>query len=317
MCAAAALAWESVGIRFSMQLERGRDQQRLHVHVLLRCVRSSRWPAIAALLAAAFPHSTSGIRAWSHEAARVAAAAAAYCIKEDGRVAGPWVSAIPPVGGDARRTTGDRAGGNRSISVAELGDVVIAGCRAGVPTRDMIEANPSLAFRISAIDSVRRLYRQPHDATRPFQTIWIYGPTGTGKTTSVSALFHGTIFRATSTPTYLQSYVNERIIVFDDMTQSRHMQSTEDFIRICDPTTTDHKILYGVCRLVHEVVVFTSNFTPDEVFERTRLAPMHRRIDRIIHVPFRDVYIEQVWDLDLFMYFNKLGPMPFTHPNTV
>lgn len=277
-----------------------------------------RHTGVARLFKTAFPYSTSGIHGWDHQAAQSPGAAASYSIKADSRVAGPWVSDPPPVGRHSsrssvlgtRRTQAGSPSSRPRSSGGDLGSAVIRGVTDGVPTRTMIEAHPQLVFRISSIDAARRLYPQPHDASRPFQVIWIYGPSGTGKTTYISALFAGKIFRATSTTPFLQAYVDQEIIVFDDAHESTLLAHTEDIIRICDPTTTHHNIKYGLAVLRHNVVVFTSNFLPIDVFSRERLAPMHRRIHLILYMPSLNVVIPQRWDLANFSFVDILTPIP-------
>lgn len=200
------------------------------------------------------------------------------------------------MGGHSGRSAGGRPRRARETP-ASLGEAVIAGVRAGCTSRALIEAHPSLWTHLTHIDQCRRLFPQPHDATRPFQTMWIYGPTGTGKTSYVSALFRGSVFRATLRQPFLNSYAGEDVIVFDDVTSSHHMHHTEDFIHLCDPRTSSWRILFRDVPLVHHALVFTSNYTPNDVFDQMRLPMMHRRIHVILHVPVRDTVISQQWEL--------------------
>lgn len=303
------------GIRFAGQLERGGERGRLHMHILLRFPSPCRHTHVRKTLEETFPPDDTDISGWDHQIARDPKGAGIYVTKNDGtRVGGPWISEPPPVVGIHTTPSGSGGSNTRKIRTRdETAREIIDGVERGLDDGDMIRQNPKLLFHGSAIDRARLLFTPAPDPRRRFTVLYIYGPPGTGKTTYAPQLAGPSIFLAQSSSPFLQGYRGEDTIIFDDVTPARHEQWTEDFIRICEPTTRTHRVLYGVVTLRHSCVIMTSNFQPHEIFNRQA---MQRRINFIFEMPTRNMICPLAWNQTNILQYDPIYtciPLP-EHP---
>lgn len=97
--------------------------------------------------------------------------------------------------------------------------------------------------------------------------LWIYGPTGCGKTSSVYALFEKEgLYRRDITKQFWQSYANEPNVVIEDINNStlRQLQLTT-LKNLCDPTGFPIEQKYGNSEIIRPRIIVTSQYDIDEV----------------------------------------------------
>lgn len=96
--------------------------------------------------------------------------------------------------------------------------------------------------------------------------LWIYGPTGCGKTSSVYALFQQEgLYRRDITKQFWQSYAQEPNVVIEDMNNStlRQLQLTT-LKNLCDPTGFPIEQKYGNSEIIRPRIIVTSQYSIDE-----------------------------------------------------
>lgn len=96
--------------------------------------------------------------------------------------------------------------------------------------------------------------------------LWIWGPTGCGKTSSVWALFQADgLYRRDTAMKFWQSYGNEPNVVIEDVNNSSLRQMTLTTLKnLCDPTGFPIEQKYGPSQVIRPRIIVTSQYTIDE-----------------------------------------------------
>lgn len=97
---------------------------------------------------------------------------------------------------------------------------------------------------------------------------WIHGPSGTGKTLSVTLLFPNAYIRD-PTSKYYEGYVDQKQIVLSDFDgKCLHAMGINKLKTMCDPSGFNIEIKYGGGDMVKAQIIVTSQYTIDECFEQ-------------------------------------------------
>ena len=99
--------------------------------------------------------------------------------------------------------------------------------------------------------------------------LWIYGPTGCGKTSSVFALFQKEgLYRRDITKPFWQSYGGEPNVVIEDVNNSTLRQIKLTTLKnLCDPTGFPIEQKYGNSEIIQPRIIITSQYSIDECVE--------------------------------------------------
>lgn len=140
--------------------------------------------------------------------------------------------------------------------------------------------------------------------------IWLYGESGTGKTSLAKHLVNKTgltLFITGSSNDLFQSYNGEHAVIIDDL--RNHTIRYEDLLRITDP----HSIEYGINApsryydkaLAVELIVITSPYNPYE-FYLGEVPKSHRKIDTFAQLN-RRITLSMFLDMDYLYHVSFDG----------
>lgn len=149
----------------------------------------------------------------------------------------------------------------------------------------LAEAHPSAA--VLHLDKIKKLRidltAPPAPPRAQLINYWIWGPTGTGKSTLAKS--YGDWYKKNRTDKWFsEPFAYQEVLIYDEVTPN-----SLDFGTIS--TVTDHDPFVPECKGGYyrpyrpRIVVFTSNYRLDQCFHHDDLAALQRRI-RIVHLPF-------------------------------
>lgn len=213
-----------------------------------------------------------------------------YCSKSDTKLAGPW-SWGNKISGQGART--DLAAAAAAI-------------RSGKTRKQVAEEFPTEVIRYGRGLEQYRTAITPVERERDIETLWIWGPTGVGKTHKA---FMGVddvekIFRVEEEGKWWDGYDGQKIIMFDDFMGQVPIGKMLNYL---DKWPLQVPVKGAFVRAQWNRVVITSNFPPEECYmkkhmgmdgrgewQEDTLAPatraaLMRRITMIVHMPERGV----------------------------
>jgi hypothetical protein len=191
-------------------------------------------------------------------------AAWSYATKEDSRTEGhtPVMFGIPPRNKDNKGGVHDE--------IAKLETVMQAGRKrdyktminAGVKTQHINQI-------IKATDAYDMYHNKPEDGTE-CKGVWIRGPPGTGKSHLARAMSTSTYGEAPFTinpngKEWFDGYQGEKVIHIEDLDQNGRSYGTS-IKQWADKWACQAEIKGGHTWLRHQVLIVTSNYTPEEIF---------------------------------------------------
>ncbi|UPW40758.1 replication associated protein [Sigmofec virus UA08Rod_19468] len=224
--------------------------------------------------------------------------AAAYCQKEDTRVAGPWQFGTITVRG--KRTGLDDA---------------VAMVRSGAPLRDVIDAFPVIWVHHGRglLDLRQRLAlecdRRQFGPEGP--EVWVlYGPSGTGKSRFVASTWPDAFWKIPGEK-WWDGYDGHETVVLDDF-KDGDLRLT-DLQRLLDRYPLWVEVKGGAVPMLAKRYVITSNSHPDTWYSRS---DVHKTIMRRVHDYAeqygRLIYVDEGWvpPADLQRGLGNTSPNP-------
>lgn len=196
-----------------------------------------------------------------------------YCQKEDTRVRGPYEFGTKPDQGKRKDI-----------------DEVVAAINAGFSEEDIAEEFP--AFYIKYFKGVKALYeiKQKHREKAP-HVVWIWGKSGTGKTTSVFERHgRGNVYVKDGTQ-WWPGYNHENAILIDDYDGRWPFR---DLLRLLDGWPYQGQTKGGYTKINSPYIYFTCEFPPEHFYEikdmsgnvdANHLKQIKRRIHETIEMP--------------------------------
>jgi len=148
----------------------------------------------------------------------------------------------------------------------------------------------------------------------PTKLIFIWGPTGTGKTMHAQELNPTPVFWASDS--FLNGFHGEETLLFDDFDYSK--MSWQHFLLITDRYPCNINIKGGSMNFAPKTIIFTSNSDPrgwwPRAPEETRKA-IHRRMDEFGDTKYLGEFVPKETTL-LEKYFTKKTPVSTTTTTT-
>lgn len=160
----------------------------------------------------------------------------------------------------------------------------------------LIEDEPHMYVRYHAGFEKLEARLFPHrNPEKPPEVVWLYGPTGTGKTRYVYEKTKDmSLWSAMATAKWWEGYVQQDAILIDDMRSN--FATFNDLLKILDryPYTQEKK--GSSVPINSRFIYITSQFPPHKVYCREKRAEedirqLYRRITQIIHVGVADADI--------------------------
>ncbi len=169
---------------------------------------------------------------------------------------------------------------------------LVQNIRDGMTTTEIIDDNPSMAFRIREIDLLRQTLTAEKYAVenRPLRVTYLYGASGAGKTRSIYAAYDPrSIYRITNyraaNGIYFDGYSGQDVLVFEEF---RSQISIEDMLNYLDIYPLTLPARYNDKRACYTKVYITSNSPLEEQYrveQHTRpetWRAFNRRIHKIV-----------------------------------
>lgn len=189
--------------------------------------------------------------------------AANYCVKEDTRKEGPWEFGVKPMFNDERKD-------------------IWASAKAAAIANKLDEIPPQLLVpNIRNFCFIRDMYCKLPPPKADIRGIWIHGVSGTGKTSKVQVDFNGLIYKKSRNKWWC-GYNNEVICVMEDADPDS-MRKLGGYVKDwCDRFGFKAEIKNGNAYPDYDYFIITSQYTPEECFERPQDADAVRRRCRVI-----------------------------------
>lgn len=151
------------------------------------------------------------------------------------------------------------------------------------PLSEVAEEHPTTFARYGR--GLRDLAATVHPSDRlnswskPARYLWIWGPTGSGKTSWVFAKYdHSAIFTKDRSKWFNGFDPQQhRVILIDDFRLGRDSLQLDDFLRIAQPFACRVETKGGYVELGSQDIIVTSNYHPAEIWSQQEIAPLVRR----------------------------------------
>lgn len=144
-----------------------------------------------------------------------------------------------------------------------------------------------IAEECSSYQSLKfaQLYRQIHQTPRDFETqvIWIYGPTGTGKSKWVTDNYPEAKWISKQDCFFLNYDGSEEVVVIDDF--RKDFCKFHELLRLTDRYPLTVPIKGGEVQWKPKVLIITTPYHPKDTYNtREDIGQLERRINQLIHL---------------------------------
>lgn len=211
------------------------------------------------------------VRRGSHDQARE------YCMKEEGRLQGPFEEGEPPVQG--KRTDVEN---------------LYADIKAGMSLKDLADTHTDayMKFHKAVLHVKGLVYEKRTD--KP-QVIWYWGETGTGKTRKAFEDNPNAYFKDMSNGKWWDGYEQQECVIFDDMRKDTF--KLHELLRILDRYPLQVEYKGGSIPFNSPKIIITSCYHPAKMYQTNEnINQLLRRIDEVVE--FRamrpDVHVEEL-----------------------
>lgn len=128
--------------------------------------------------------------------------------------------------------------------------------------RSMYEMHPGCMVRYNrAYDDIQRTFAQAQPGAR---LVWIFGPSGVGKSDYVVSKYPGH-YKKAPTDWWWQGYQGQHVVLIDEVTDAVPYAT---LLTLCDPGITRLPTKGGDIASQARLVFCTSNYSPDKVYAR-------------------------------------------------
>lgn len=120
---------------------------------------------------------------------------------------------------------------------------------------------------------------RPNTWSTPGRYLWLWGPTGSGKTSSVFSKYpDGSVF-VKSGGKWFDGFdpTQHRAILIDDYRLTRDSLQLDDLLRIAQPFSCQVEIKGGYVKIGDQDIIVTSNLPPESIFKPDECPPLLRR----------------------------------------
>lgn len=271
--------YECTGARYVVgQLERGETGQREHIQAYANYQKPKRQACLKAFCNIA--HLT---------VVKADNGAAAYCMKDQTRVAGPWEFGTKPVQRNSKHDW----------------DEVIEYAKKG----QFDKIDPGLQIRhYSNLQKICKDNCQVVDSSS-LRGIYIYGKAGIGKSCLARALFPGLSVYYKNHNKWFDGYKDEEVIIWDDLGLD-HPKLFSNYFKIwTDRYGCRGEVKGGSVPLNHKYFIFTSQYSLSEMFtDDETYSAMDRRCFTYYMEYYSDLGLRTQIDmeeLEEFLHSNK------------
>ena len=190
-----------------------------------------------------------------------------YCQKEKTRVEGPWEVGTRPCQG-------------RRSDLEELASSI----RTGTTLREIANTNGSEFIRYHrGLQALREVYMKPRDRKKKAQVIWIYGPSGVGKTQGIFESFdNDEDIYIKANNKWWDGYQQQKVILWDEI--DVRGCPVIDFLTIFDRYPCQRETKGGHVHINSKYMFVTSSCSPTEMYgeNENRIVEILRRIDMVV-----------------------------------
>jgi len=201
-----------------------------------------------------------------------------YCSKED---LAPFVKGTPP-------TPGKRSNLEDTVDAIKEGSTL-----RQLATSDQSHGALNIVRYHKGLTVLRSLIRPPR--TGPPKVIWLFGPTGTGKTRCAYEaglrLVDGpdNIWISSGGLKWFDGYDGQPVVIFDDF-RAKHVSNFAYLLRLLDRYPMQVEFKGGFVGWTPEYIFITCPTEPDECFSKRKehvpedIAQLHRRITKVLGI---------------------------------
>lgn len=246
---------------YSLQLEKGKETETQHLQIYLGFRTKVRRGKVTALL---------GTDAFHAECCRDPRACYLYCQKEDTRISGPWAS----------EWEGTRQGERTDLQrAAQL--IKDSGIRA------VADELPEVVIKFPrGLRELDSLLHEDSNEIRLKEVVFLWGPTGTGKTTQAMS-YPGARMCEVSNGFF--DYESCETCVFDEVDEILgSVLPIQKLLKLCDRWPTRVPIKGGWKTFNPPRIVMTSNIPPEVLFGGQHYEAICRRlttVSKVVHGP--------------------------------
>lgn len=143
----------------------------------------------------------------------------------------------------------------------------------GKENYELIESHPDQMLRYSKhVEHLRSLAIKPRSTLT--RAIWCYGPAGTGKSEKANA-FPGAYWKASGM--WWNGYIGQKVVVIDEVDKGDIKRV--DFCRLVDKFPLQVQFKGGMIHFNSDLIIFTSNYSPEEIFGSEKFDSVKRRME--------------------------------------
>lgn len=125
---------------------------------------------------------------------------------------------------------------------------------------------------------------RPNSWQQPPGYMWLWGPTGGGKTTRIFSKYESAHIYTKDRTKWFNGFdpIQHRVILIDDFRLTNDSLQLDDFLRIAQPFNCQVETKGGYISLGNQRIYVTSNLPPESIWNEDSIGPLRRRF----HIQF-------------------------------